>query len=167
VPDLLTRELQLVLTVQRRLHRPAFVTGARTLGAAGEHALAWIGAGAVGATLDRRRRTDWVRATGVVVLAHGMSVGLKRVARRARPAHADLRVHHGLGGRWGMPSSHAASTTAAAIVFGRLLGTRTTLGLPPVMGVSRLVVGAHYPSDVLVGGAIGAATALAAGRIAR
>ena len=164
MPDLLTRELQLLLTVQRRLDRPVAVTAARTMGAAGEHAVAWIGTGALGAALDRRRRPEWVRATGVVVLAHAVSVALKRVARRARPAHADLRVHPGLGGRWGMPSSHAASTTAAAIVFGRLLGTRSTLVLPPAMGVSRLVVGAHYPSDVLAGTALGAMTALATGR---
>jgi membrane-associated phospholipid phosphatase len=163
--DVLTRDLQLLLGVQRRLQTPAAVTTARALGAAGEHALAWLAAGSLGAAVDRRRRAEWVRATGVVVAAHALSVGLKRLARRTRPAHADLRVHSGLfgwatPGRWGMPSSHAASTTAAAIVFGRLLGTRSTLALPPAMGLSRLVVGAHYPSDVLVGTVLGALTAL-------
>ena len=165
--DVRTADLHLLLHVQSRLRAPVAVIAARALGAAGDHALAWVGAGAVGAALDAPRRSHWVRATGVVVAAHAASVVLKRLARRARPAHADLRVHPARGGRWGMPSSHAASTTAAAIVFGQLLQTRSTMVLPPAMALSRLVVGVHYPSDVVAGCALGAATALGLGRRAR
>lgn len=160
--DGVTTELRLLLRAQRALGVPGAVTAARVLGAAGEHAAAWIAVGTLGAVVDAPRRADWVRGTGVVLAAHAVSVLTKRLVRRARPAHVDLRVHPGLGGSWGMPSSHAASTTAAAIVFGRLLGTRATLALPPVMALSRLLVGAHFPSDVLVGSAVGALTAVAA-----
>jgi decaprenylphosphoryl-5-phosphoribose phosphatase len=55
------------------------------------------------------------------------------------------------------PSSHAASTTAAAILYGDLLRRRLTPLLVPPMLISRLVLGVHYPSDVLVGSALGAA----------
>jgi membrane-associated phospholipid phosphatase len=158
-----TTDLRVLLAVQRRLGNPGAVAAARVLGAAGEHALAWVTAGAVGAALDRPRRVRWLRGTGVVVAAHSGGVLLKRVVRRGRPRHADLRVVPGLG-RWGMPSSHAASTTAAALVFGSLLRTRTTLVLPPLMGLSRLVVGAHYPTDVVAGIALGALTAATARR---
>lgn len=160
--DGVTVELRLLLRVQRVLGAPGAVAAARVLSAAGEHAAVWFAAGTVGALVDAPRRADWVRGTGVVLAAHGVSVLTKRLIRRARPVHVDLRVHPGLGGRWGMPSSHAASTTAAALVFGRLLGTRATLALPPAMGLSRLLVGAHFPSDVLVGAALGALTAVAA-----
>lgn len=163
-PDLPAAELRLLLGVQRVLGHRSTVAASRGLGALGEHALVWLGVGAAGAMIDRRRTSQWLRATVTVVVAHGASVGIKRLARRARPVHEDLVVHHGVGGRWGFPSSHAASTTAAAIVFGRLLGTRSTLLLPPVMGISRLVVGAHYAGDVLAGSAVGAVTAWAAAR---
>lgn len=157
-------DLRLLLAVQRVCSGPPLVAASRALGAAGEHALVWVGVGAAGAVLDRSRRADWVSATAAVVVAHALSVGIKRLTRRARPEHADLVVHRGAGGHWGFPSSHAASTTAAAIVYGRLLGTPSTAVLPPVMGLSRLVVGAHYASDVLAGCAVGAATAYAHGR---
>lgn len=159
----MTTDLRLLLGVQRALGAPPALTVSRLLSGAGEHALAWITAGAVGAALDRPRRREWVRATGVVVAAHGAGVVLKRITRRPRPQHADLRVPAGLG-RWGMPSAHAASTTAAAMVFGSLLHTRSTMVLPALMGVSRLVVGAHYPTDVLAGSALGAVTAAVARR---
>lgn len=166
--DDLTTDLRLLLAVQRTVRGPAALTVSRALGAAGEHAGAWVAAGALGALVDVSRRREWVRATGVVVAAHAAGVALKRLTRRERPRHPDLRVHPALGrahqglGRWGMPSAHAASTTAAALVFGSLLRTRSTMVLPPVMGLSRLVVGAHYPSDVLAGSALGAATAVTA-----
>jgi membrane-associated phospholipid phosphatase len=54
------------------------------------------------------------------------------------------------------PSSHAASTTAAAILYGGLLRRRLTPALVPPMLISRLVLGVHYPTDVLVGSALGA-----------
>ncbi|MFH5823410.1 phosphatase PAP2 family protein [Georgenia sp. AZ-5] len=165
--DGVNTELRLLLGVQRVLGVPGALTAARVLGAAGEHAAVWLAVGTLGALADAPRRAEWVRGTGVVLAAHAVSVLAKRLVRRARPVHADLRVHPGPGGRWGMPSSHAASTTAAAVVFGRLLGTRATLALPPVMGLSRLLVGAHFPSDVLVGSAVGALAAAARGTVTR
>jgi membrane-associated phospholipid phosphatase len=162
--DRITMELRLVLRTQTTLGVPGAVAAARVLGAAGEHAALWLAVGLLGALVDAPRRDDWVRGTRAILAAHTLSVLIKRLVRRARPVHVDLRVYPGLGGRWGMPSSHAASTTAAAIVFGRLLGTRAMLTLPPVMGLSRVLVGAHFPSDVLVGSAVGALTAGAARR---
>ena len=169
--DHLTTDLRLLLAVQRLLGASSpTLTVSRALSAAGEHAGAWLATGAVGAVVDAPRRRQWVEATGVVVVAHLAGVLLKRVTRRERPSHEDLRVHPALGkpvpglGRWGMPSAHAASTTAAAIVFGSLLRTRSTMVLPPLMGLSRMVVGAHYPTDVLAGSALGAVTAVSARR---
>jgi len=160
----MTAELRLLLRVHGALGRPRVVAAARALGAVGEHAGVWLVVGSVGALVDAPRRGEWVRGTGVVLVAQASTVVLKRVIRRARPEHADLPVYRGRGGRWGMPSSHAASTTAAALVFGRLLHTRATLVLPPAMGLTRVLVGAHFPSDVLVGSAIGALAAITATR---
>jgi membrane-associated phospholipid phosphatase len=79
---------------------------------------------------------------------------VKRVARRVRPSHASLITHVATPSRWSFPSSHAASTTAA-VVFAPLLG-RPVLLLPVGMAWSRMALGVHYPTDVLVGSVLGA-----------
>lgn len=60
------------------------------------------------------------------------------------------------------PSGHATTTLATAVAFGALFPrarwTLLLLALP--VAATRLVLGSHYPSDVVAGGAIGAAFAL-------
>ncbi len=91
-------------------------------------------------------------ATAGVVAAHGTSIAVKRVVRRPRPHDPRVAVHVGTPSRLSFPSSHATSTTAAAVLFGGLLG-RPGAVLPtvPAMALSRLVLGVHYPTDVLAG----------------
>jgi membrane-associated phospholipid phosphatase len=56
-----------------------------------------------------------------------------------------------------MPSSHTSAAAALAAALAAMYPRLTPLvvSLMIVVGVSRAVTGAHYPSDVLVGGAIG------------
>lgn len=153
---------RLLLAVQR--HTPAGALGAaRGLSHLGEHAAAWIALGALGAAVDAPRRREWLRATGSVVLAHGVSVVVKRVARRTRPELPGLLVGVGVPSRWSFPSSHATSTTAAAVAYGRLLGSPVPAAAVPVMAWSRLALGVHFPTDVAAGSALGATVALLAG----
>ncbi len=60
---------------------------------------------------------------------------------------------------WSFPSGHSCSSLAAANVFWRTLEKRwmkvILLAMAICMALSRLYVGVHYPSDVLVGGLIG------------
>ncbi len=169
-----TAETLVVVRVQRRLHAPWAVRGAHGLSVFGDHAAGWLALGALGAALDARRRSAWVRASAAVLGAHAATVVIKRVLRRARPAThpADtagierggttaVSVHATTPGRLSFPSSHAASSTAAAVAYGALIGGRggelVAVGaITPVMGLSRLVLGLHFPTDVAVGTAIGA-----------
>jgi membrane-associated phospholipid phosphatase len=73
----------------------------------------------------------------------------------------------GTPSRLSFPSSHATSTTAAAVLYGGLTGRRLTPVLVPPMLVSRLVLGVHYPSDVAAGSALGGAVALFTRRLMR
>ncbi|MYS19133.1 undecaprenyl-diphosphatase, partial [Streptomyces sp. DvalAA-14] len=57
------------------------------------------------------------------------------------------------------PSSHAASSAAAAIAFGALLPRGPFPPLAAAVCVSRLVVGVHYPTDVACGALLGGAMA--------
>jgi membrane-associated phospholipid phosphatase len=86
-----------------------------------------------------------------------LSIVVKRVVRRHRPSDPRVQVHVATPSDWSFPSSHAASTTAAAVAYSRLLGRRYPLFSIPVMMTSRVILGVHYPSDVLAGSLIGAA----------
>lgn len=150
------REVALLLTVQRHLVRPRVVSAACGMSRFGDHALGWLALGALGALADRRRRRDWLISTAAVAGAHGTSIVVKRVVRRRRPLDPAVQVLVSTPSRLSFPSSHATSTTAAAMLYGHLLRRPLTAVLVPPMLVSRLVVGVHYPSDVLVGSILGA-----------
>jgi membrane-associated phospholipid phosphatase len=150
-------EIALIRQVQQRVAVPQVVTVARGLSHFGEHALGWLALGALGALVDRRRRRDWLACAATVAAAHGTSIAVKRVVRRHRPDDPSVAVLAGTPSQLSFPSSHAASTTAAAVLYGALLRRRLTPLLVPPMLLSRLVLGVHYPSDVLAGCALGAA----------
>jgi len=159
----LSTEVRALAAVQRATR----TTGgdARGMSRFGEHAAGWLALGAVGAVADRRRRREWLAATAAVALAHGASIGVKRVVRRPRPDHPDVQVLAATPSRLSFPSAHATSTTAAALLFGALLRRPLAALLVPPMAASRLVLGVHYPSDVLAGSALGAAVAAVARRV--
>ncbi|HEU0089058.1 MAG TPA: phosphatase PAP2 family protein [Pseudonocardiaceae bacterium] len=157
-------EVALLAAVQRRIARPPVVSAARGMSHFGEHALGWLALGALGALLDRRRRRDWLLATAAVAGAHGASIAVKRVVRRHRPTDPAVQVLVGTPSKLSFPSAHATSTTAAAVLYGALLRRPLTPVLVPPMLVSRLVLGVHYPSDVLVGSALGVLIGAAARR---
>ena len=160
-------EVRALEAVQRGIGRAPVVVAARGLSHFGEHASGWLALGALAALVDRRRRRDWLTAAAGVAAAHGASIAVKRVVRRPRPAHPRVRVLVGTPSRLSFPSAHATSTTAAALLYGRLLGRPLAPVLVPPMALSRLVLGVHYPSDVAVGAALGAAVAAATPRVAR
>ena len=153
-------EVRALQAVQRGIGRPPVVTTARGMSHFGEHAGGWLALGVLGALADRRRRREWLTAAAGVAAAHGASVAVKRVVRRPRPADPRVRVLVGTPSRLSFPSAHATSTTAAAVLYGRLLGRSLTPLLVPPMALSRLVLGVHYPTDVAAGALLGAGSPL-------
>jgi len=109
----------------------------------------------IGAAVDRKRRPEWLTAAAGVVGAHAASIAVKRVVRRPRPDDPSVEVLVGTPSRLSFPSSHATSTTAAAVLYSGLTGRNLTPVLVPPMLASRLVLGVHYPTDVLAGAALG------------
>ncbi|GAB3583948.1 phosphatase PAP2 family protein [Hymenobacter daeguensis] len=87
---------------------------------------------------------------------------------RLRPCHDGklaglLHLPDGCGGQFGFLSSHAANSMALAVFLllvlpaGRFRATKTLAFIWAVLlSYSRMYLGAHYPSDVLGGAAIGA-----------
>lgn len=138
---------------------PAVVKAARGMSHFGEHALGWVGIAAVGWLADKPRRRQWAGVAVGAVGAHAASIVIKRIVRRPRPNDPSVQVNVSTPSKLSFPSSHATSTTAAAVLLGKLTGLPLPAVLVPPMLLSRVVLGVHYPSDVLAGSALGAASA--------
>lgn len=149
-------EVRALARIQRGIAHPPVVRAARGLSHFGEHAIGWFAIGVVGAAVDKGRRREWLTGAAGVVAAHAASIAVKRVIRRQRPMDDSVEVLVRTPSRLSFPSSHATSTTAAAVVYSGLTGRNLVPALVPPMLVSRLVLGVHYPSDVLAGATLGA-----------
>ncbi|WP_227999323.1 phosphatase PAP2 family protein [Nocardia australiensis] len=148
--------------VQSRIGKnPSVITAARGMSHFGEHALGWVGIAAVGWVADKPRRRQWAGVAVGAVGAHAASIVIKRIVRRPRPNDPSVQVNVSTPSKLSFPSSHATSTTAAAVLLGKLTGLPLPAVLVPPMLLSRVVLGVHYPSDVLAGSALGAASAAA------
>lgn len=159
-------EAALVAVQSVLVGRPGVLPGARALSHFGEHSIGWVAVAALGALLQPARRRAWLTAGAGAFLAHAAAVVIKRVVRRERPSHPAIVVNVGTPSRLSFPSAHATSTTAASMLLARTTGLPLPALLVPPMALSRLVLGVHYPSDVLTGVVVGAAVAKAVGTVA-
>lgn len=153
-------EVKIINAVQATIGaKPEVIKAARGMSHFGEHALGWIGIAAAGWLVDKPRRRQWAGVAVGAVGAHAASIVIKRIVRRPRPNDPSVQVNVSTPSKLSFPSSHATSTTAAAVLLGRLTGLPLPAVLVPPMLLSRVVLGVHYPSDVLAGSALGAASA--------
>lgn len=160
-------EVAVLVDVQSRLANPATITVARGMSHFGEHAAGWVALSAIGALLSPSRRRDWLLVGVGAVAAHGAAILIKLAVRRRRPHHPAINVNVSTPSALSFPSAHATSSTAAAMLLCRATRSPLPLLAVPLMALSRLVLGVHYPTDVLAGMGVGAAVATATGRLGR
>ena len=123
---------------------------------------------------DNRQLQQVATASGIsLLMAFGITEGLKHSVRRPRPYLAypdDLEALHPVRG-YSFPSGHTSLTFAVATSLS--LSCPKWYVIAPSMlwatgvGFSRLYLGVHNPSDVLVGAVVGAGSALLAHYITR
>jgi len=133
----------------------------------GEHGALWLTIGAAGAVLDGRRRDRWATGIAAVGAAYVANTTIKQVARRPRPQLRDLPPLIPTPTQLSFPSSHAASSFAAASAYSGLLPRTPLYVVAGAMATSRVHLGVHYPSDILVGAALGTVAARAVRAVAR
>jgi len=121
---------------------------------------------AVGALLVARRRFEASLMGASMVTATLLVYAFKAVVGRARPALWDTQWYWGSSFPSGHTLSTAAFATAAALCLARLwprcAGPATAAALlwTGLVALSRLVLGVHWPSDVLAALCLGVFTPL-------
>lgn len=114
---------------------------------------------------------DWLRETGIMVVASVTTSGLlqtagKEIVGRARPDAGEGAFHFKpFGGRdyHSFPSGHTMLSVATSWILARQVKPVPLkiifYSLPVLTGLSRVYVGAHWMSDILLGSALGIACA--------
>jgi undecaprenyl-diphosphatase len=100
-------------------------------------------------------------ATVVLVVSHLLVQLVKRTVGRRRPSHeTGCAAMLADPDRFSFPSGHAAAAMSIAFAFSVTM-PELTLALVPaavLIGASRVMVGLHFPGDVLVGQLLALAT---------
>jgi undecaprenyl-diphosphatase len=132
---------------------------------------------ATGAFLARKKKLAAIAILAAILaaalgdaLAHNV---IKPAAARKRPCAALEHVHitDGVGctDSFSFPSNHAVNTFAVAAAAGAVFPP-SLLVLAPVavmVGLSRVAVGVHYPSDVAAGALLGILIGVGVGAMAK
>jgi undecaprenyl-diphosphatase len=138
-------------------HQEPVETVIKALGHSGELAAIWVGIGAAGASIDERRRSQWLTAAATGPISIGINFVAKRAIGRQRPLIEEHPPLAKAPTKLSFPSTHSTSSVAAATAFGRVepRARPYLFGLAAAICVGRPYLGMHYPSDVLGGAALG------------
>lgn len=128
----------------------------------------WLGSGVLVAVVLWRRSRACLLAGLAYGVAGGASIGLKIVVTRPRPdpllgaivRHPPAAGMEGALLSWeytSFPSAHTTAVFAAATLIAHYLPRyrACAYGVASAVGLSRVYLGVHYPTDVLAGAMLG------------
>ena len=171
----------LALRRPRHLNQPIgpvwLLQSATDLSALGGLTLQWLlGGASLAYLLMIRKRAEAAWLAGSAVGASILNAGLKSLLHRPRP---ELVPHLAVVSNASFPSGHAMISAALYLTVGAMLSeTQPSRAariflmsfaglLVLLVGVSRIYLGVHWPSDVLAGWCLGALWALAVFAVSR
>lgn len=119
----------------------------------------------------KRGRLVAILLIPLIVLSDQLSSSvIKKIFTRPRPCHtlSDVTIVTGIrllvdcGSGFSFPSSHAVNNFAAASLFSIFYKkwTLAFIAFASLVGISRIYVGVHYPSDIVGGAMIGVLCAI-------
>ncbi len=125
---------------------------------------AWVIFGLICAFQQGSSAPVFIAHTGLTAIA-GVLVYklLKKRLVRERPyvTHVDIECGTAPLDRYSFPSGHTLHAVSFAVLYGSYEPTLLIVLVPfaVLIAASRVILGLHYPSDVLVGGLLGATVA--------
>jgi membrane-associated phospholipid phosphatase len=152
-------DLSMLRFMRTRGHSPAVEGAAKALARSGEWGAIWAAIALTSAAFDPLRRRRWVTAAALAPTAIGLNYCVKLITRRKRPKLDGLPPLGGAPSSLSMPSAHSTAAFASATAMSRIAPRRGPilyLGAT-AMALTRPYLGMHYPSDIVVGAALGTA----------
>jgi len=146
---------RLFAAIRSRMYPGRFLDAVRAYSRLGEHGALWLALGVV-----RRSRPGVL----TILLAYILNQIAKLAVRRRRPRIAGLPPLIPTHSDRSFPSAHAATSFAALSLYRDDLPRPPLAGAAGAMAVSRVLLGVHWPSDVLAGAVLGTVVGEAARR---
>lgn len=151
-----------VLRFMEQIHNPVTDFFFSVITFLGDGGIIWIGSGLILLFIPKHRKTGIMVLAGLVVFHLICNTGLKNIIARPRPyvlvpeflgSMPDINVPTS----YSMPSGHTMSAfVCAEILAGDFKRYKAPLYVTAVfMGLSRIYLLVHYPSDVIVGALLG------------
>ena len=155
-------DLQILRAMRTRWHTPGLEEAMRALGKAGNNSAIWLGLNLALAIVDSGNREAWLVCAFLGPIAIGLNYVVKVIVKRPRPLLDGLPPLGGAPSSLSFPSAHATSSFAVATAMTRVDGVAAiAFVLALALSLGRPYLGMHYPSDVVVGAALGVILGLA------
>lgn len=161
---------RILLFIQEYVRIPALTPAVAFLTSLGNAGMIWIAVSVLLLLLPKTRKIGCISILALLFSLIFNNILLKNLVKRVRPYN---RID-GLAALvrkpvdYSFPSGHTGSSFASAVVLYRRLPKKAgiaALVLAALIGLSRLYVGVHYPSDVAVGMLTGIFSGILADRL--
>ncbi|BCN31169.1 phosphatase PAP2 family protein [Anaeromicropila herbilytica] len=155
----------ILIFIQEHLRSPIVTPIFRFITSLGNKGAIWIILSIALLCFKKTRKTGILAIIALFLSLLIDNILLKNIVARTRPYEIVNGLHILINkpSDYSFPSGHTGSSFAAAIIFYKELPKKygiLALMLAILIGISRLYVGVHYPTDVLGGAMIGTFIAL-------
>lgn len=158
--SLVTLDGNILLFIQEFIRNPFLNPIVIFITSLGDGGFVWILATIALLIPKKTRKIGYMSALALLGSLLINNTLIKNLVARPRPytVLSELQILIPKPGEYSFPSGHTSSSFAAAAVFYRQLPKK--FGVPAItlavlIGLSRLYVGVHYPTDVLAGAVMG------------